>query len=103
MENAKGINSKTINLEETINIEGNISPFGLYEDMYCSKCQDYRGCIGLIDSTSMALQDSNMITGDKGFDNVIKSMGGLTFSTRFRAILDCARLRNIVSKMTDDN
>ncbi len=24
------------------------SPFKLYEDKYCSRCLDYRGCIGLI-------------------------------------------------------
>lgn len=99
MENTVGINHKMISSEETINTEGNISPFGLYEDMFCSKCQDYRGCLGLIDSTTMDLQDSKPITGDKGFDTMIKSMGGLTFSVRFKMILDCARMRDIVSKI----
>ena len=87
------------NKEEMMNIEGNISPFGSYEEKYCNKCQDYRGCLGLIDSTTMDLQDSKVTTGDKGFDNMIKSMGGLTFSTRFKIILNCAHLRDIVSKI----
>lgn len=87
------------NKEEMTNIEGNISPFKIYEDIYCSKCEDYRGCLGLIDSTTMDLQDSKVTTGDKGFDNMIKSMGSITFSARFKMILDCARMRDVVSKI----
>ncbi len=98
MENISGINHKKINSEEITDTERNMSPFRIYEDMYCSKCEDYRGCIGLIDSTAMDFQDSKGITGDKTFDNVIKNMGGLTFSARFRMILDCSRMRDIVSK-----
>jgi len=97
MENTAGISFKTINSEETT--IGNISPFKIYEDIYCSKCEDYRGCLGLIDSTTMELQDSKGITGDKAFDNMVKSMGGLTFSARFKMILDCARMRDVVSKI----
>lgn len=99
MENKEGINCKMINSEEVIDMERNISPFRIYEDIYCSKCEDYRGCLGLIDSTTMDLQESKGITGDKAFDNMIKSMGGLTFSARFKMILDCARMRDVVSNI----
>lgn len=99
MENTVEINYKMTNLEQTSDSELNISPFGLYEDKYCSKCQDYRGCLGLIDSTTMDLQESKGITGDKAFDNMIKSMGGLTFSARFKMILDCARMRDVISNI----
>ena len=99
MESIMGTNHQMTNLEQTADLELATSPFGLYEDKHCSKCQDYRGCLGLIDSTTMDLQDSKTITGDKGFDSIIKSMGGLTFSARFKMILDCARMREIVSKI----
>jgi len=77
-------------------MEGDISPFGLYEKKYCIKCQDYRGCLGLIDNMTMELQDSSISTGNSGLDNMVKSMGGITFSSRFKMILDCARLRDVV-------
>jgi hypothetical protein len=99
MENIVEINHKTVNLEQETESELYISPFGLYENKYCSKCQDYRGCLGLIDSTTMDLQESKGLTGDKAFDNMIKSMGGLTFSARFKMILDCARMRDIISNI----
>ena len=85
------------NKEESIK-EESISPFKIYENQYCDKCEDYMGCLGLIDSTTMALQDSNVSTGNEAFDSMVKSMGGLTFSARFKMILDCAQLRNMVSK-----
>ncbi len=85
------------NLEKSS--EGNISPFKIYEEKYCNKCEDYRGCLGLIDSTTMMLQDSKPMTGNEGFDNMVKSMGGLTFSTRFKIILDCSNLRSYISKI----
>lgn len=82
-----------------INTEGDISPFRIYEETYCNKCEDYRGCLGLIDSMTMALQDSKPMTGNESLDNMVKSLGGLTFSARFNMILNCARLRDIVSKV----
>lgn len=89
------------NTEENLegNSEGNISPFKTYEEKYCNKCEDYRGCLGLIDSMTMMLQDSKPMTGNEGFDNMVKSMGGLTFSTRFKMILDCSTLRSSISKI----
>jgi hypothetical protein len=44
----------------------------------------------------MELQDSSISTGNSGLDNMVKSMGGITFSSRFKMILDCARLRDVV-------
>ena len=85
--------------EMTNTVNTNVSPFKIYEDIYCNKCEDYRGCLGLIDSMTMALQDSKPMTGNAGFDDMIKSMGGLTFSTRFKMILDCSELRNYISKI----
>jgi hypothetical protein len=99
MENTVEINHKTTNLEQETESELNISPFRVYEEKYCRNCEDYRGCLGLIDSTTMDLQESKGITGDKAFDNMIKSMGGLTFSARFKMILDCARMRDVISNI----
>lgn len=75
------------------------SPFKIYEDMYCNSCGDYRGCLGLIDSMTVNLQDSKAMSGNESLDNLVKSMGGLTFSTRFKIILDCSNLRNHISKI----
>lgn len=99
MENTVEVNCKTTNLEQTSGPELSVSPFKIYEEKYCSKCEDYRGCIGLIDSTTMDLQDSKVVTGDKGLDSMIKNMGGLTFSVRFKMILDCSRMRDIISNI----
>jgi len=85
-------------IKKVINTEESVSPFGLYEEKYCSNCQDYRGCLGLIDSMTMDLHDSKVSIGNEAFDNMIKSMGGLTFSARFKMILDCARMRDFVLK-----
>ena len=94
------LNSKsTCNQQMENKEEGGISPFKIYEDMYCNQCEDHRGCLGLIDSMTMAIQESRATTGNEAFDSMIKSMGGLTFSTRFKIILDCAHLRDIISKI----
>ena len=84
---------------QAINTEGNASPFKIYEERYCSQCEDYRGCLGLIDSMTMELQDPKSKTGNEGLDSMVKSMGGLTFSARFKMILDCSNLRNHISKI----
>lgn len=87
---------------EIDNIDNEESPFKIYERRYCEKCQDYNGCIGLIDTMTMELQNSNTMLGS-GFDNMIKSMGGLTFTTRFKMILDCIKARNYLSKIDLQN
>ena len=98
------LNSKsTYNHEMKNEEEGGISPFKIYEDIYCNKCEDHRGCLGLIDSMTMALQESKATTGNEAVDGMIKNMGGLTFSTRFKIILDCAHLRDIISKINVQN
>jgi hypothetical protein len=94
-----GINCKMTNLEQITDSELSTSPFRIYEEKYCRNCEDYIGCLGLIDSTTMDLQESKGLTGDKAFDNMIKSLGGLTFSARFKMILDCARMRDIISNI----
>jgi len=102
--NTKGINhgrqlsDKSDNMQ-VINLEDNASPFKIYEEKYCNKCEDYRGCLGLIDQMTMELQDSKSKTGNEGLDSMVKSMGGLTFSARFKMILDCSNLRNHISKI----
>lgn len=73
------------------------SPFKIYEERYCNKCADYRGCLGLIDSMSMQLQDSKK-SGSEGFDSMVKSFGSITFVTRFKLILDCVEMRNYLDK-----
>lgn len=102
-EEIKGINIANRELvstdHEMIDNIKNESPFKIYEDMYCNMCEDYRGCLGLIDSMTMNLQDSKQTTGNEGIDNMVKSMGGLTFSARFKIILDCSNLRNYISKI----
>lgn len=69
------------------------SPFKIYEEKYCNKCADYRGCLGLIDSMSMSLQD-NKKSGSEALDNMVKSFGNMTFTHRFKLILDCMHMRN---------
>lgn len=95
----QALNRESIDTHETINTDGNISPFKIYEEKYCNKCEDYRGCLGLIDSMTMMIQDAKPMTGSEGLDNMVKSMGGLTFSTRFKIILDCSNLRSYISKI----
>lgn len=73
------------------------SPFKIYEEKYCNRCIDYRGCLGLIDSMSMELQDSKK-SGSEAFDSMLKSMGGMTFTARFKLILDCMRMRDYLDK-----
>lgn len=88
-----------IKMEIKENIEEYPSPFKIYEEKFCNKCEDYRGCLGLIDSMSMNLQNSNLKSGSEAFDNMVKSMGGLTFATRFKMILDCIETRDYLSKI----
>lgn len=108
MENKEEIKGINIDNRELVSTDHEIqelkqepSPFKIYEDKYCSRCEDYRGCLGLIDSMTMSLQDSKQTTGNEGLDSMIRSMGGLTFSTRFKIVLDCSNLRNYISKIKD--
>lgn len=85
------------------------SPFKIYEDRYCSNCEDYRGCIGLVDSMSMNT-DANMKDSKKSgyemfdsttksmIDNAVKGMANMTFTMRFKLILDCMNMRNYIEK-----
>jgi len=106
MENKEEIKGVNIANRELISIDNEIqelkqepSPFKIYEERYCNTCNDYLGCIGLIDSITMSLQDSKATLGNESLDSLIKSMGGLTFTTRFKIILDCMELRNFISKL----
>lgn len=72
------------------------SPFKIYEEKYCNKCADYRGCIGLIDLMSMEMQDSKK-SGNEAFDSAMKNVGTMTFTTRFKLILDCSNMRNYLN------
>jgi len=94
----KQLSDKSDNMQ-AINTEGNASPFKIYEERYCNKCEDYRGCLGLIDQMTMELQDTKSKTGYEGLDNMVKSIGGLTFSARFKMILDCSKLRSYISRI----
>lgn len=78
------------------------SPFKIYEDMYCSECEDYRGCLGLIDSIAMNTQESKK-SGYEALDNALKSMGSIVFASRFKLILDCMEMRNYLGNTTQKN
>lgn len=47
----------------------------IYEDEYCSRCEDYKGCLGLIDSMAadMDTQDSKK-PGYETLDNATRGM-----------------------------
>lgn len=74
------------------------SPFKIYEETHCNKCADYRGCLGLIDSMSMNLQD-NKKSGSEALDNMVKSFGSMTFTMRFKLVLDCMHMREYLNKV----
>lgn len=83
------------------------SPFKKYEDEYCSKCQDYRGCLGLIDSMSMDTDtQDNKKSGYEVLDsttkaminNATKGLVNMAFSMRFKMILDCTNMRKYITK-----
>lgn len=84
------------------------SPFKIYENRFCSECQDYRGCIGLIDSMAVYTDTQDIIKpGYEALDSTTKAMingamKGLTnmaFTMRFKLILDCSNLRNYINKI----
>lgn len=80
------------------------SPFKIYEDKHCSNCEDYRGCIGLIDSMAMDTNTNMQNSKKSGFemldsttrsmiDSAVKGMTNMTFTMRFKLILDCMNMR----------
>lgn len=70
------------------------SPFKVYEERYCNRCGDYRGCLGLIDSMSMSVEGSSIKSGNAAFDNMMKSVEGMTYTNRFKIILECMQMRS---------
>lgn len=117
MENKEEIKSINITNSEPVNADHEVqelkqepSPFKIYEDKYCSKCEDYRGCLGLIDSMSISMdtQDGKK-PGYEALDSVtknmmnsaMKSMVNMAFSMRFKLILDCTNMRKYISKIKD--
>lgn len=117
MESKEEIKAINIDNRELVSIDNEIqelkqepSPFKIYEDKYCSRCEDYRGCLGLIDSMSMSMdtQDSKK-PGYEALDNTTKNMinsatkslVNMAFSMRFKMILDCTNMRNYISKIKD--
>ncbi len=113
-EEIKGINIADRELvstdHEVQELKQEPSPFKIYEDRYCSRCEDYRGCLGLIDSMSisMDIQDSKK-SGYEALDSVakdmmnsaMKSMVNMAFSMRFKLILDCTNMRKYIYKIKD--
>lgn len=74
------------------------SPFKIYEDKYCSRCQDYRGCIGLIDNLAIKMQNPDTIKGlpDEmaGFLKNILASAGMGSGQRFGLIATCMGARH---------
>lgn len=112
MENKEEIKGINVTNRELVGTDHEIqelkqepSPFKIYEERYCSKCEDYRGCIGLIDSMSMSMDtQDNKKPGYEALDSTtknminsaMKSMVNMAFSARFKIILDCTNMRNYI-------
>lgn len=83
------------------------SPFSIYEDKFCNKCDDYGGCIGLISSasTSIGIEDSSQgqintkNIGDKMFLDMVKGMGVSLYTYKFKMILECMEARRLIKDM----
>lgn len=77
------------------------SPFKIYEDKYCSRCQDYRGCIGLIDSLAVKMQDQDIMKGlpeeMAGFLRHFVESTGMGSGQRFGMITTCMGARNYMA------
>lgn len=83
------------------------SPFKVYEDKYCSKCQDYHGCIGLIDSHVIKMQEllvnvdkkNNPTDGIEGFiKGMVETTTGMGAGQRFGLIATCMGAREHMKK-----
>jgi len=74
------------------------SPFKIYEDKYCSRCQDYRGCIGLIDNLAIKMQNPDTIKGlpdeMSAFLKNILASAGMGSGQRFGLIATCMGARH---------
>ena len=74
------------------------SPFKIYEDKYCSRCQDYRGCIGLIDNLAIKMQNPDTIKGlpeeMTAFLKHILESSGMGSGQRFGLIATCMGARH---------
>jgi len=74
------------------------SPFKIYEDKYCSRCQDYRGCIGLIDNLAIKMQDPDTLKGlPDGMTAFLKQIlesSGMGSGQRFSLIATCMGARH---------
>ncbi len=82
------------------------SPFSIYEENYCEKCDSYSGCIGLISSTStsMGVEESEAKKntrniGDKMFFDMVKGMGVSLYTQKFKMILECMQARKLLNDM----
>jgi hypothetical protein len=84
-------------MTDTDNEELIDSPFKIYEEKYCNRCMDYRGCLGLIDNMSRELLD-NKKSGSQSIDNMMKGMGSMAFVSRFKLILDCKDMREYLER-----
>lgn len=84
----------------------NRSPFKLFEDEYCNKCEDYNGCIGFILSTSA------VGTGDTGekdkkrysdienaYFEMVKNIGISMFIQKYSMILNCMKARKLMKEI----
>lgn len=79
------------------------SPFSIYEDKFCNKCDDYSGCIGVISSasTSIGVEDTNQqvntkSTGEKILLDMVKGMGVSLYTHKFKMMLDCMKARKLM-------
>lgn len=74
------------------------SPFKIYEDKYCSRCQDYRGCIGLIDAVTIKMQNPETVKGLPeeliAFLKHILESSGMGSGQRFGLIATCMGARH---------
>lgn len=73
------------------------SPFKRYEDKYCIKCQDYPGCIGLIDNLTIKMQNPDTIKGlpdeMSDFLKYIMESSAIGSGQRFGIIATCMGAR----------
>lgn len=79
------------------------SPFAIYEDKFCNKCDNYSGCIGLVSSTSTSIgiednekQINTKNIGDKMFLDMVKGMGVSLYTHKFKMILECMEARKLM-------
>lgn len=88
--------------EDTIDDDKDPSPFKIYEDKYCIKCQDYPGCIGLIDNLAIKMQTPDTVKGMpdemNAFLKHIMESSGMGSGQRFTLIATCMGARYHMEK-----